>query len=336
MPDSEPRLGVRERLGHSLGIRPGEWESTLLLSLQLMLAIAALVCLKSTANALFLAKFDPSRLPWFDLSITALVGLVVGVYLRLSNRVGLGLLIGTSQIFLVLNLLLFWLLFRWEVPFVTALIYVWVGTFAILIPGQVWTLAGTVFDTRQAKRLFSLIGSGSIVGAAVGGQFTSILGPRMGAENLLLVAMVLVLACASIVFRVTSVSPLSREDAPAKARESTSLRQTFSEVRGSRYLSLISTVLFLSTLVGTLVNYQFKAIAKTSFAGDPAEMLSFFGDFIGYIAVFSFLFHILLSGRLLRWLGLGATIFILPTALFLGSGALLFSTALGPGVPALG
>jgi len=96
MPDSEPRLGVPERLGHSLGIRPGEWESTLLLSLQLMLAIGSVICLKAAADSLFLADFEASRLPWVDLSITALVGAVVGVYLRLSNRVSLGLLIGAQ------------------------------------------------------------------------------------------------------------------------------------------------------------------------------------------------------------------------------------------------
>ena len=336
MPDSEPRLGVRARLGHSLGIQPGEWESTLLLGFQLMLAIGSVICLKAAADSLFLANFEASRLPWVDLAITALVGAVVGVYLRLSNRVSLGLLIGASQGFLALNLLLFWLLIQWGIPYVPALIYVWVGIFAVLIPSQVWTLAGTVFDTRQAKRLFSLIGSGGIMGAALGGQCASILGPMFGAENLLLVTMALVLACASIVFRVTSVCPKQEDGAQAKEQEKTSLRRTFDEVRHTPYLRLISLALFLSTIVGTLVKYQFKAIAKTSFEGDPTAMVSFFGDFYGYVAVFSFLFHILLSGRLLRWLGLGMTIFILPVSLFFGAGALLFSTALGAAILARG
>ena len=52
--------------------------------------------------------------------------------------------------------------------------------------------------------------------------------------------------------------------------------------------------------------------------------------------MFSFLFHILLTGRLLRWLGLGATIFILPVSLLFGSGALLFSTALSAALVARG
>ena len=155
MPNSRPKRGVRERLRRSFGIQQNEWEPTLLLALQLMLAIASVYCLKSAADSLFLSRFDAGRLPVVDLAITLFVGVAVGVYLRLSHRVGLGLLIGSSQVFLALNLLVFWVLMRWRVPFVPALIYViyvWVGIFAVLIPSQVWTLAGTVFDTRQAMR----------------------------------------------------------------------------------------------------------------------------------------------------------------------------------------
>ena len=56
---------------------------------------------------------------------------------------------------------------RWELPGAPALVYIWVGVFAVLVPSQVWTLAGLVFDTRQAKRVFSLIGSGGLIGAAL-------------------------------------------------------------------------------------------------------------------------------------------------------------------------
>ena len=95
MPNSRPKRGVRERLRRSFGIQPGEWEPALLLALQLMLAIASVICLKVAADSLFLSRFDASRLPLADLAITLFVGVAVGVYLRLSQRVGLGLLIAS-------------------------------------------------------------------------------------------------------------------------------------------------------------------------------------------------------------------------------------------------
>ncbi len=336
MPDSRPNQKIRSRLGHSFGIQKGEWEPTLLLGLQLMLAMAAVVCLKVTADSLFLSRFDATRLPLVDLAITVLMGVVVGVYLRLSNNVSLRLLIASSQVFLALNLLGFWTLIRWDVPFVPALIYVWVGILGVLIPSQVWTLAGTVFDTRQAKRLFSLIGSGGIVGAVWGGQCASIAGPALGTENLLLVTTVLILCCTATVFGTTAASSHAGEGSRPEPDERASLTQTLKEVRHSRYLGLITAAVFFSTLASTLIKYQFKATAQANFEGDPAGLVAFLGDFLAYIAVVSFLFDILLTGRLLRWLGVGATIFILPISLLFGSGAFLFSTALGAAVLARG
>ena len=56
------------------------------------------------------------------------------------------------------------------------LLYVMVGVLSALIPSQVWTVAGSVLTTRQAKRLFALIGSGGILGAALGGTLTGWIG----------------------------------------------------------------------------------------------------------------------------------------------------------------
>lgn len=336
MPTSPPVLHPRQRLRRYFDIREGEWRPTLLLAAQLMMGIAAVICLKATSDSLFLSKFPASRLPWVDLAVTGLVGLVVGVYLRLSNRLGQGRLVSLSQVFLAANLLLFWLLMRWELPGVPALVYIWVGVFAVLVPSQVWTLAGLVFDTRQAKRVFSLIGSGGLVGAALGGQLASIAGPRIGAESLLLVAMALVLGCAAIAFCLDSPCLLARPGADPSKESKASLGESFRQVRESRYLTVITAAIFLSTLAGTLVKYQFKAVVKLQYLDDASGMVSFFGDFYGYVAVFSFLFHTLLSARLLRWIGPGSALLILPCSLLMGSGVLLFSATLWAAVLARG
>ena len=328
MPTSPPVLHPRQRLKRYFDIREGEWRPTLLLAAQLMMGIAAVICLKATSDSLFLSKFPASRLPWVDLAVTGLVGLVVGVYLRLSNRLGQGRLVSLSQVFLAANLLLFWLLMQWELPGVPALVYIWVGVFAVLVPSQVWTLAGLVFDTRQAKRVFSLIGSGGLMGAALGGQLASIAGPRIGAESLLLVAMALVLGCAAIAFCLDSSDLPARPGADPSKESKASLGESFRRVRESRYLTFITAAIFLSTLAGTLVKYQFKAVVKLQYLDDASGMVSFFGDFYGLIAVFSFLFHTLLSARLLRWIGPGSALLILPCSLLMGSGVLLFSASL--------
>ena len=116
-----------------------------------------------------------------------------------------------------------------------------------------------------------------------------------------------------------------------KADEKAPILESLRLVRGNRYLLLIALAIFVSTLAGTLVKYQFKAVAQIHFAGDRDALTSFAGYFYGYIAVFSFIFHTLMTGRLLRWIGLGGCLFILPLSLSVGMGALAFSATLAAG-----
>ena len=331
----------RRRILDYLNIHPSELKPTLGLSLYLLLGIASVVCLKTTSDSLFLSQFDAKRLPYADLAITALVGLVVGLYLRLSNRVSQGRLILWTQVFLILNLLTLWYLLRQGVFGIPALLYVWVGIFTVLIPSQVWSLAATIFDTRQAKRLFSLVGAGGILRAALGGQFASHVGPRIGTENILLATLGFVAASSVIVSVLigewsTPAARASGGSGNSNSGGSASFAESFRLVRSTRYLSLIAAGLFFSTVVSTLVKYQFKAVVQVQFADAPQQMTVFFGEFYGYIAVFSFLLHTLFTGRLLRGAGLGLTLFILPVSLLGGAAALVLSSSLGAAVFARG
>ena len=336
MAPRQNRPAPRQRILNYLNIHPSELRPALGLSLYLLLGIASVICLKTAADSLFLSQFDAKRLPYVDLAITALVGLVVGFYLRLSNRVSQGRLILWTQVFLILNLLSLWYLLSREVFGAAAVLYVWVGVFTVLIPSQVWSLAGTIFDTRQAKRLFSLVGAGGILGAALGGQFASHVGPRIGTENLLLATLGFVAASSLIVSALIGEcrKPLGR--AAAGSASGASFGESFRLIRSTRYLTLIAAGLFFSTVVGTLVKYQFKAVVQVHFADDPQQMTVFFGDFHGFIAVLSFLLHMLFTGRLLRWAGLGLSLFILPLSLLGGAAALLLSSSLAAAVFARG
>ena len=50
--------------------------------------------------------------------------------------------------------------------------YIWVGIIAVLAPTQVWTLANFLPATREAKRIFAMVGSGGICGWIFTGYFS--------------------------------------------------------------------------------------------------------------------------------------------------------------------
>ena len=53
------------------------------------------------------------------------------------------------------------------------------------LPLQFWMLANYVYDPRQAKRLFPILGMGATLGGIVGGYITQYTAPLIGTENLL-------------------------------------------------------------------------------------------------------------------------------------------------------
>ncbi len=335
MSPSSSKTNFEQRFLGLFDVAPEERRPTVLLSCFLLLGMATVICLKAVSDATFLSEFNAELLPWVDLAVTVLVGLVVNAYLSWSSRMTLGSLITITQIFLAVNMALFWALLKLGVSWAPILIYVWVGIFAVLIPSQVWSLAGMIFTTRQAKRLFALIGSGGILGAALGGNFAGFVGPRIGFESVLPATIVFVVLSAWIARSLTRNEGVAQLTLEAKG-STPPIVESFRLVRSQRYLLLITAAIFASTVVGTLVKYQFKALAQVHFGSDLDALGSFSGYFYGYIAVISFLFHVLFTGRLLRWAGLSWCLFVLPLGLLLGVGALLFSTTIVAAVAARG
>ena len=336
MAASPEQPGLSHRILDYFHIEDGELEPTLLLSLYLLLVMAMMACLKAVSDSVFLSTFPAARLPYVDLPVTVFVGIVVSLYLRLSNRLGLPNTIKLTHAFVALNLFAFWLLLRMQLEAVPVLIYIWVGIFAVLLPSQVWSLSGLVFDTRQAKRLFSLIGSGGILGAALGGSFAGFISTRLGTESVLLVTVGLAIGSGVTVSRLSGLAKSTPGPSAAVGPRKPSILDSVRLVGGSRYLLLISLTIFFSTVPSTLIKYQFKAIGQLELAPDRDALTSFYGYFQGYIAVFSFLFHTLLTGRILRFLGLSSCLFILPMALLGGSTWLLFSISLASAIVARG
>ena len=320
-------LPFSSRLLRTLRVERQELRPTLLLALFLLMGMAAVICLKAVSDAVFLSEFDATRLPYVDLVVTLLVGVLINYYLSWSARLALGSLVSKTQTVLAASILVLWLLLWANFSWAPILLYLWVGVFAILIPSQVWSLSAATFTTRQAKRLFTVIGAGGILGAAVGGSFTGFFGPRIGAASVLPVAASLLFGGAWIARAITTGR---RQDltSPSPEKDKAPILESARLVRVNRYLLLIALAIVASTVVGTLVKYQFKAVAQAYFEAYRDGLASFAGYFYGYVSVISFLFHATLSTRILRWIGPSFALFVLPMAMLSGVVGLLFSASI--------
>jgi ATP/ADP translocase len=95
-----------------------------------------------------------------------------------------------------------WVGVLWAGVFVgTAVIYpvIWISTQVIifLTLTLIWNAAGSACTTRQAKRLFPVFATAAVAGGVVGNLLVGPLASLFGAENLLLVQGLLLVAALS-------------------------------------------------------------------------------------------------------------------------------------------
>jgi HEAT repeat protein len=266
--------------------------------------------------------------------LTALVAApVTAAYARAGRKRKLIRLILLTSMVLMVSLVLMRLLIELRSPWVFYLFYSWVGVAGGLTTSQFWLLANGVFDSAQAKRIFPVLGLGGIAGAFVGGEVTGFLVRYAGVptQNLLLVAVV-VLGLAG----VTSVAAWRRRtvfiDGRSSVREKdegSSFKDIISSIGRSQHLKLTVGIIALTVMTASFVDFQFKTV---SWQNHPTQgdLTTFLGRFYGRMSLLSFLVQALLAARLIRWVGVGGVLMVLPGLLALGAGGM----ALLPGMMA--
>jgi AAA family ATP:ADP antiporter len=101
------------------------------------------------------------------------------------------------------------------------------------------------------------------------------------------------------------------------------------EILGRGYLRTIAGLIFVSVVVSTLIDYQFKATAKLAYPSADA-LAGFFGSYYAWLSAVTLLGQLWLTGKILTGLGLGPSLLFLPSTLLAG----LLSLLAWPGLTA--
>ncbi len=308
------------RVRRFLDVRPGEGLPVLLTFFYISAVVASFLLAKPIRNGLFLRQYGPYALVYVYAAVPLVLSVFVPVYTRVAARFGTRTVTVGTLIFFSLNVVGFWVAFRYyRFELLPGIFYVWVNCFGVIAPVQAWSFANSLFDTRQAKRLFGLVGSGASFGAITGGVLARFLvEPVGGAVNLMLVLAALILAAAGTV-TVANLTirriGLARRGRPV----SRPFSETWQEIVSSPYLRLIAGLAFVVAIATQWTTFQLSVIADRRFGADADALTRFFGTFNFLLGIVSFLLQLLVTGRLLRTWGLAATILALPLALTTGN-----------------
>lgn len=328
------------RIRRYFDVRSGEGLRVLLSFLYVAVVVAAFLLAKPIRNSLFLARYGPYALVYVYAAVPLALWLFVPVYTRIAARLGSRVVTVGTLAFFSANVLLFWYGFRaqpeagaepgtwgWLLP---GAFYVWVNCFGVIAPVQAWTFTSSLFDTRQAKRLFGLVGAGASLGAMAGGLLARFLvGPVGGTVNLMLVLAALIFAAAGI---VAIANARLRRRGPARKGRPPAHRfaDAVAQIARLPYLRLLAALVFLVAVSTQWTAFQLSLVANARFGGDADALTEFFGTFNFTMGAVAFAVQLLLAGPVLRRFGVAVTILILPLTLGAGSALILLVPAFWP------
>ena len=320
-------MHIRSRIERVVDIRPGEWARTTLMFFTVLLLIASYTTTKAVRDAVFLSHFGLTALSYMMIAIAVVAGVAVSGYKRLTAGVGRNIVALLTNGFIALTLVAMAIGLHHHVHWISWGLYFWSSVFGLILVAEFWLLANDLFDAREAKRLFPIIGAGAILGGFVGGALSGWLAKPLGTYNLLyLVAAGLV--AASVLSHLAwqrrrpEVQREAREAPPARFAEGLAI------LRRNRYVRLIALMLVCMTVCYTIVQWQYKGIAKLHFGAHRDQMTAFFGAFAAVLNLATFVLQIVGTPRLLRRWGVGFGLRVLPSGLGLGALALLATTVL--------
>jgi len=291
----------------------------------LFFLLAANNVIKVVRDSLFLSRFPISHLAYIYLLAALLAGAIISVYTRYTGRLSLYRLMLGSNAFIVSNVIMFWFLivvfnFAWAIY----AFYIWSAIVGVLAVAQFWTLADSIFTSREAKRLFGIFNAGGSLGAILGGFGSGwAVNLFMGTNELFWFIGALFAGAFGVVWlagnELSDLPTAPLQEIPT-SRETKASRQTsaFGAIRASGYLQLIAGAIFVSVAVSTLIDFQFKAAAKVAYPSEDS-LTAFFGSYYAWVAIITFFSQVVLTRMFLIAFGLIPSLLLLPVGLFAGS-----------------
>jgi ATP:ADP antiporter, AAA family len=294
-------------------IRPAERRGAVAAFLTLFGILAGHTLLETARDALFLARLPPSELPWVYLAM-AVVAIAISQGPWRAPRWATG---GRSLSLLLLSCAVvtlgFWMAGVSSHPWALRALYLWSGILGTLSALQFWMILGELYTVTEAKRVFKLVGTGSVLGAVAGGAVAQVLTRHWSAQSMVLAS--------ALVLGATALGPamLIRrpEGASAPGHTLGHLVQTLRLSAAHPYVKSLAGLVLVSTVALTLADYVFKSAVARTYA--PHELGAFFATFYMVLNVLALVAQVFFLGWLLRALGLHRTLWVLPTFIFLGA-----------------
>ncbi|MEO6079057.1 MAG: MFS transporter [Steroidobacteraceae bacterium] len=277
-------------------------------------------------------------LPWLFLGTFVVALITAPLQATIAAKLPRQRFVPAAYLFLVANMLIFWFLLKSEVApdFVPKAFFIWITVFSVFTVSIFWTFMSDLYSTEQGKRLFGFIAAGGSVGVILGPKITKLLVEPLGVPNLLLVAGCLLIGAIVCANRLEpAAAALQAADpnfvAASAGREKKPVGggpfDGFGLLFKSPYLGSIGLWVFLLSLLGTFL-YLTQAHIVASYTADLKQRTSIFAEISFWVGILSLAVQLVGTGRIIKGIGTGRALAILPLVFVLGFSSLMFTSAL--------
>jgi AAA family ATP:ADP antiporter len=230
--------------------------------------------------------------------------------------------IGFSYRFFMLNLAVFYVLFRFASGdanvWVGRVFFIWTSVFNLFVVSVFWAFMVDLFTSEQGKRLFGFVAAAATLGGMLGSGITASLIGTLGVPSLLLVSIALLEVGVLAARRLGRLAPAIHTPAAAKAAgEGSEAPIGGSALAGltnafrSPYLLNICFYMLLYTILSTFLYFQQAAIVDQTFA-DRAARTAFFARVDLLVNALTLGSQAFLTGRVMKRAGVAITLTFVP------------------------
>ncbi len=304
-------------LGRLIDTKPGELAPVLWAAAYFFCILASYFILRPIRDEAGVAG-GIRNLPWLFTGTMIAMLVVSPSFAALVAKLPRKKFIPIAYRFFLVNLLVFYGLFTMlpasEQVWVGRAFYIWTSVFNLFVVSVFWGFMADVFRSEQGKRLFGFIGVGGTLGSIVGAALTASLVKVVGTAALLLISAALLELGVQCVRRLSGLlrdGGEGRAAVPEEAPIGGGIWAGVGHVFNSPYLLGICGYMLLYTIGSTFLYFQQAHIVEGAYQ-DRSARTALFAQIDLAVNILTVLVQALLTGRLMKRLGIAAMLTIVP------------------------
>lgn len=322
---------IRTLIERTIDIRAGELPALLISFSYFFFLLCAYYIIRPLRDEMGILG-GIKNLPWVFTGTFLVVLAMVPLYGWVSSRFARKKFLPLVYFFFIVNLLVFYLLFHYEISpsTVAQSFFIWVSVFNLFVISVFWSFMSDIYDKDQAKRLFGSIAAGGTCGAICGPILTTGLAQPLGTHNLLLISAILLglsILCIKKLSLWFDQQPQTQVDTSYQQPMGGHWLAGFSLVVRSPYLMGIGVLILMYSMLSTFLYFQQASIIQDSFS-HSGERTSVFAMIDLAVNSLTILIQVFFTGRIVKSLGLAWTLALIPLLLAGGFIILSFSPVL--------